>query len=209
MLTSLVDRIQELPAGWVYGVVGLLVFAEDAIFIGFVIPGETATVLGGVLASRGHVHLAVVIAVVVLAAILGDQVGYTVGQRIGPAVLGSRLLRSRAPQLDRAQDLLARRGGIAVFSGRFIAFFRAVMPALAGMSEMTRVRFLAWNAAGGLVWGVGYVLLGYLAGNSYARVETVLGRGIAVALAVLVVSAVVIWQVRRHRRSPGSGNTTG
>lgn len=200
MLTSLVDRIQQLPAGWVYAVVGLLVFAEDAIFVGFVIPGETAAVLGGVIATRGRVHLTVVLAVVVLAAVVGDQVGYTVGQRIGPAVLRSRLLRSRSSQLASAQDLLARRGGIAVFSGRFIAFFRAVMPALAGMSAMTRARFFCWNAAGGLVWGVGYVLLGYLAGNSYARVEKVLGQWVAVALAVGVVSAVAVWQVRRHRR---------
>lgn len=205
MLTSLVDRVQQLPAGWVYAVVGLLVFAEDALFVGFVIPGETAAVLGGVIATRGRVHLAVVLVIVVLAAVIGDQVGYTVGQRIGPAVLRGRLLSGRRAQLSGAQDLLARRGGIAVFSGRFIAFFRAVTPALAGMSAMTRSRFFRWNAAGGLVWGVGYVLLGYLAGNSYAHVEKVFGRWVAVAVAVLVVGAVVVWRVRRHRRAPGPG----
>ncbi|MDT5039193.1 MAG: rane-associated protein [Actinoplanes sp.] len=30
--------------------------------------------------------------------------------------------------------------------------------------------------AGGLVWGVGSVLLGYLAGNSYAAIEKTFGR---------------------------------
>ncbi|WFR74608.1 hypothetical protein P9209_16815 [Prescottella defluvii] len=40
------------------------------------------------------------------------------------------------------------------------------MPALAGMSRMPYRRFLAYNAAGGLVWGIGFVLLGYLAGSS-------------------------------------------
>jgi membrane-associated protein len=200
VLTSLVDRVQQLPAGWVYAVVGLLVFAEDAIFVGFVVPGETATVLGGVLASRGHVHLAVVLAVVIVAAITGDQVGFTIGQHLGPAILRSRLLRGRRAQLDRAQDTLARRGGVAVFAGRFIAFFRAVMPALAGMSSMTRPRFLAWNAAGGITWGTAYVLLGYLAGNSYAHVEKVFGRWVAVVVAVAVVAALAVWQVRRHRR---------
>jgi len=41
----------------VYSIVAVLVFAEDALFIGFVIPGETAAVLGGVIASRGHVAM--------------------------------------------------------------------------------------------------------------------------------------------------------
>lgn len=200
MLTSLVDRILNLPAGWVYTVVGLLVFIEDALFVGFVIPGETAAVLGGVVASRGHVHVVLVAAIVVVAAIVGDQVGFTVGERFGPRLLDSRFLRGRRPQLAKAQDFLARRGGAAVFGGRFLAFFRAVMPALAGMSGMHRFRrFLPWNAAGGLVWGVGYVLLGYLAGNSYARVEKLLGRGFAVAAAVVVVAVLIGWRIRRHR----------
>jgi len=199
VLTSLVDRVQQLPAGWVYAVVGLLVFAEDAIFIGFVIPGETAAVLGGVIASRGHVDVVAIAVIVVAAAILGDQVGYSVGARVGPAVLGSRILRSRRAQLENAQDLLARRGGFAVFAGRFLAFFRAVMPALAGMSTMRRSRFLGWNAAGGLVWGVAYVVLGYLAGNSYQRVEKVFGRGAAVAVAVVVVAVIIAWRLRRRR----------
>jgi len=200
MLTSLVDRIQTLPAGWVYAVVGLLVFAEDAIFVGFVIPGETATVLGGVLASRGHVSVVVVAAVVVAAAIAGDQVGFTIGQRIGPRFVQIRGLRSRRTQVERAQGLLARKGGAAVFGGRFVAFFRAVMPALAGASGMHRRTFALYNAAGGIVWGVGFVLVGYLAGNSYGRVEKLLGRGFAVAAVVVVLAFFVGWRVRRSRR---------
>jgi len=86
-----------------------------------------------------------------------------------------------------------------VFLGRFVAFFRAVMPALAGTAEMRYPRFLAFNAAGGIVWGTGVVLLGYLAGSSYAAVERTVGRGLAIALAVVVVVALVVWRIRRHR----------
>ena len=42
----------------VYLVVFALVFAEDAIFIGFVIPGETAAVLAGVASSLGTTSFA-------------------------------------------------------------------------------------------------------------------------------------------------------
>ena len=62
-----------------------------------------------------------------------------------------------------------------MFLGRFIAFFRAVMPALAGTARMPYLTFLAYNAAGGVCWGVGFVLLGYLAGNSYQRIAKTVG----------------------------------
>ncbi len=157
----------------------LVVFAEDALFVGFVLPGETVAILGGVAANRGHVSLAAVIAVVVVAAIVGDSVGYEVGRHLGPRILGLRVLRrpQRQRRLADAQELLARRGGSAVFLGRWVAFFRAVMPALAGTARMPYPKFLAFNAAGGLVWGTAVVLAGYLAGASYAKVEKALGPG--------------------------------
>jgi hypothetical protein len=85
-----------------------------------------------------------------------------------------------------------------VFLGRFVAFFRAVMPALAGTAGMAYRRFLAFNAAGGLVWGTGYVLFGYLAGNSYKTAEKTVGRGVAVTVAALLLAALAAWRIRRH-----------
>jgi membrane protein DedA with SNARE-associated domain len=85
-----------------------------------------------------------------------------------------------------------------VFFGRFVAFFRAVMPFLAGSAHMLYRRFLAYNAAGGLVWGVGTVLLGYLAGNSYATIEKTFGRAAALAVAGLIVIGLIVWRIRRH-----------
>jgi membrane-associated protein len=198
------EGLLTLPPGVVYLVVGALVFAEDAIFVGFVLPGETAAILGGVAASQGHASLAGMLAIVVLAAVVGDSVGYEVGKQLGPRILGLPLLRRRAEQLDRARSFLARRGGLAVFLGRFTAFFRAVMPALAGIAHMPYRRFLAFNLAGGLFWGIGVVLLGYLAGNSYEAVERLAGRAAAVVLVVVVVAVLIAWHLRRRRRESES-----
>jgi len=176
-----------------------LVFAEDALFIGFVIPGETAAVLGGVIASRGHVQLWLIALIVVAAAIVGDTVGYEVGRHLGPRLLNLKVFNKRRARLDDAQDFLRRRGGAAIFLGRFVAFFRAVMPALAGTARMRYLKFLAFNAAGGLTWGVGFTLLGYLAGNSYQRVAKTAGTTAAIIVAAIVLVAVVIWRIRKHR----------
>ena len=197
-MTGFLNSILGAPAWTVLGTIALVVFAEDALFVGFVLPGETVAILGGVAANRGHVPLTAVIAVVVLAAIVGDSVGYEVGRHAGPRVLGLPVLRRRQGRLDDARDFLARRGGSAVFLGRWVAFFRAVMPALAGTARMPYPRFLAYNAAGGLVWGVAVVLAGYFAGASYARVEKALGPGAAVVVVVLALVGLGVWRVRAH-----------
>jgi membrane protein DedA with SNARE-associated domain len=199
-MTRILDQLLGLHGTVVYVIVGLLVFAEDALFVGFVLPGETAAILGGVAASRGNVLLVLMCTVVVLAAIVGDTVGYEIGARYGTRLLSVRVLRRRKDRIDSARATLASRGGPAVFLGRFVAFLRAVMPFLAGSSHMRYPRFLAYNAAGGLVWGAGSVLLGYLAGNSYTVVEHTFGRATALIAAALVVIGVVVWSIRRHRR---------
>jgi len=211
-MSGLLDRLLSLPGGVVYLLVAGFVFAEDALFVGFVLPGETAAVLGGVAASRGNVSLVGMLVVVVAAAILGDSVGYEVGRRLGPQLLGTRLLRRRAQRVDAARAFLARRGGGAVFLGRFVAFFRAVMPALAGVAGMPYRRFLAYNASGGLLWGSAAVLLGYLAGNSYATVERTAGRGAALTVTALALLGLLAWHVRRrcarrvHRDAAANGD---
>jgi membrane protein DedA with SNARE-associated domain len=199
-VSGVLDNILNLDPFWLLLVAGLLVFAEDAVFVGFVIPGETAAVLAGVASGVDHVPLAAAIAVVVIAAVVGDSVGYEVGKVwLGPALDRLRFLDKHRPRIDQAQDFLRRRGGVAVFLGRFTAFFRAMMPALAGASQMPYRRFLAWNAFGGIVWGAIFVTLGFLAGNSYHRIEKLVGRGFAAAFAVIVVTALVVWRVRSER----------
>lgn len=199
-MSGLIDGILDVSPALAYTLVALLVFAEDALFLGFVIPGETAAVLGGVVASRGQVQLGLMMGLVVLAAVIGDTVGYEVGKHAGPKLLENRALGRHRDKLDKAQDFLRRRGGSAVFLGRFIAFFRAVMPALAGTSRMHYPRFLVFNAAGGLIWGVGFVLFGYLAGNSYEAVAKTVGRDITAVAAVIAIVAVVVWRFRSARR---------
>jgi membrane protein DedA with SNARE-associated domain len=198
-VSSLVHRVLELPGWLVLLVAGLVVLSEDALALGFVLPGESVALLAGAAARLGHVSLPGVLVVVVVAAIVGDSVGYEVGRHLGPRVLRLRIFEQRRRRIHDAQDLLARRGGAAVFLGRWTAFFRAVLPALAGTAGMRYPTFLAWNALGGVTWGATVVLLGYAAGASYARVEATFGRDAAVVVLVIVIIAVVAWRLRRRR----------
>ncbi len=191
--------------GWVaIGLIAAVVFGETAIFLGFVLPGEAAVVLGGVLASRGHLSLAVLIVVVVFTAITGPMVGYEIGRRMGDRLFSARRLRRVSGALDRARSALRDRGGLAVLGGRFLAVVRALMPAAAGAAEMPYRVFVVHNILGGVIWGVGYSLLGYLAGSAYGVVERRVGAGLAIAIAVVVVALVAAWAWRRHRAIAGA-----
>ena len=194
------DALLDLHGPVIYAVVAALVFAEAALFFGFVFPGETAIVIAGVLASQHRVSLWILLIVIVVAAVVGDSVGYEIGHRYGDRLLGTRALRKHRDKLGKAQDLLRRRGATAVFIGRFTALLRAIMPALAGSARMPYGRFLIFNALGGITWGVGFTVGGYLAGTAFEQVAQWAGRVLAIAVAAIALIAIFVWWLRRRRR---------
>jgi membrane protein DedA with SNARE-associated domain len=201
IVSGLNAALNHLNGVLAVGLIAVLVFGETAIFLGFVLPGEAAVVFGGVLASRGHLSLPVLIGVVVVAAVTGPLVGYEIGKRMGDRLFSSRLLNRVPGGIGRARTALRDRGGVAVLGGRFVAVVRALMPAAAGAAQVPYRTFLMHNLIGGVIWGVGYSLLGYLAGSAYGVIESRVGAGLAIALAALVIALAVAWAWRRHRAS--------
>ncbi|RDG30541.1 DedA family protein [Streptomyces corynorhini] len=196
---TITNWLNGLSGPLIYAVVGALVFCEDALFFGFVLPGETAAILGGVLAGQGKVSLWWLTAVVVLAAVLGDSTGYALARHFGDRILTTRTLRRRQERTDRAREMIRERGAWAVFLARFVAFLRALMPALAGLSGMPYRRFLLFNALGGLSWGVSCTVLGYFAGAAFTRIESKVGVIAVAAVAAVVLVALAVWGLRRRR----------
>ncbi len=201
-LAARIDALLTALHGWpVYLVIALLAFGEAAVFVGLVLPGETSLVLGGVLAAQGNLDLPLLIAVGIVAAVSGDQVGYAVGRWMGPGMRRSRLgRRIGATQWDRAEEVLARRGAVAVFVGRFVAVLRALVPGLAGAGRMPYRHFLPANAAGGTLWVLAATGVGYLAGRSWRHAETLLGVWGATGAAIAVIGIAVAAVRRRHHQ---------
>jgi undecaprenyl-diphosphatase len=200
-MTQLADRILTLPVG----VALLLVFAlpalEASAFVGFVVPGEIGVILGGVLANQHKLPLWSALLAGIAGAVIGDSVGYQIGKRYGRRILDkipNRILKQET--LDKAEVSVRRNGGKAVFIGRFTTALRVLVPGFSGMSRIPYGTFLAWNAAGGIVWATAFVLLGYAAGSQYERVAhnaTLFGIGLLVLIALVV--AVKTLRNRRAR----------
>jgi len=192
----------------VLALVFLLPALEASAFAGFVFPGEVAVILGGVAASRGTVPLWAVIAAAAAGAIIGDSAGYLIGRRWGERLLAGTIgrlpviRRHLSRHLDSARAYVRRRRGSAVFFGRFTAALRVLVPGLAGMSQVDYPVFLAYNVAGGALWGTGMAVLGYLAGASYQHVEKIAGRASLGLLALIVIGLVASRLGRRLATRP-------
>ena len=155
---------------------------------GVPIPGETTLVAFGVLASQGKYNIAVVIAVAAAAAIVGDNLGYWLIGRLGGRALFERwgwLRRYADRVLPRAEKLMERHGGKAVFFGRFVSILRYTVAWIAGLSRMSWWRFLFWNAAGGIAWATLVGLLAYYAGHAAASAIQTYGLYAVGGVAVL------------------------
>ena len=174
---------------------------EAPAFLGLILPGELALLLGGVLASQGRVPLAAALAAGTAGALAGDSAGYWIGRRWGPRLLASRLGRRIGPaRLHRVESLLLAGGGRALMVGRCTAGARVVLPGLAGMLGLRYRNFALWTGVAATLWAVAHVLAGYAAGAGWRHVQRLTGRaGLALGLAVAAGLAVA-WLRRRSAR---------
>lgn len=192
-------RIGDAVGAWLYVIAGGLCFAEAAILVGMVLPGETALLVAGVFCERGTLSLPVMIIVAVVCAIAGDSVGYEFGRKFGPPLRHSRLGRWVGEhRWAKVDGFLHRHGGKAVLLGRLTALLRALMPSMAGMSGMRYRTFLLWNAVGGLIWAPSCVLLGYAFSTSLSTVGETLTWAPLAILAVAVVAYIAL-HLRKRR----------
>jgi membrane-associated protein len=186
---------------WLYAIAGGLCFAEAAILVGMVLPGETALLVAGVFCNStyGDLNLGVMIVIAVVCAIVGDSVGYEFGRKFGPPVRRSRLGRWVGEhRWAKVDGFLHRHGGKAVLLGRLTALLRALMPSMAGMSGMRYRTFLLWNAIGGVIWATGCVLLGY----AFASALDVVGETLTwapLAILAVAIAAYLALHLRKRR----------
>ena len=177
-----------------------LIVAVESLGIPF--PGETTLVIAaGYAGASHHLQIAGVIIAASAGAIIGDNIGYLIGHWGGYRLLirYGRYVRLDQAKVKVARYLFRRRGGTVVFFGRFISILRAYAAFLAGTSRMPWARFLAFNAAGGILWASLYGTGAYLLGNEFDRIHgpLVIGFGIVAGVGVIALVLVIRRQERR------------
>jgi len=149
-----------------YVVMGLIVFVETGILLGFFLPGDSILFSAGlVAAARNDINIVILISVVFLAAFFGDQVGFVIGRKIGRPYLE----RSKSPRMQkmliRSERFYERYGWWSVVIARYIPWVRTFVPPIAGTVKMNYYKFLSANILGAFLWGVGITLAGFYSGS--------------------------------------------
>jgi membrane protein DedA with SNARE-associated domain/membrane-associated phospholipid phosphatase len=202
-LEEAVRSLGEALGAWTYLLVGVLAFLETGAFVGLLAPGETAILVGGVVAGQGRIDVWILMALVWAAAVAGDVTSYLLGRRLGRGFLlrhGPKV-KITAERLEQVERFYDQHGGKAILLGRFIGLVRAVSPFIAGASRLPFGRFLPYDVIGAGSWGCAYVLLGYVFWRSFDRVTEIAGRGAFILGTVIVLVLAFRWLRRPGNRA--------
>jgi len=188
---------------WVYALLFLIVFVETGVVVMPFLPGDSLLFVVGTMAASGLMSLPLVLALLCAAAVLGNQSNYTIGRWVGPRVFHweqSRFFNRHA--FDQAHAFYERYGGITIVAARFMPFLRTFAPFVAGVAQMTRLRFTFYDVTGGVLWVGSVTLAGYAFGNVpwvKNNLEKIIWAAILLpGLAVLIGA----WRAKRKAAPP-------
>jgi membrane-associated protein len=180
--------------------VGIIVFAESGLLIGFFLPGDSLLFTAGILAAAGKMNIAALLAIAFVAAVAGDQVGYMFGSRAGAALYkrpDSRFFKRE--HLQKAHDFYERKGPSTIVLARFIPFVRTFAPIVAGAARMNYRTFATYNVLGGFLWAVGVTTAGFALGNVIPDIDKYL---LPIILVIVLISiSPMIREAIKHRKA--------
>jgi membrane-associated protein len=183
---------------WVYALLFLVIFVETGVVIMPFLPGDSLLFVVGAMCGVGLMSYPLSVGLLLAAAVLGNQSNYALGRHFGPRVFqweNSRLFNKAA--FDSAHEFYERYGGITIIAARFMPFLRTFAPFVAGVARMTRAKFTFYDVAGGTLWVVGIITVGYFFGNIpfvKAHLDKIIWAMILIPGMVILFGA---WKARR------------
>lgn len=190
--------LSSLDPWLIYTVVAALTLGESAAFLSLIFPGEVALVAAAAVGLTAGIDPFMLGGVATVGALVGGLVGYAIGRRYGQRLMEwdpiSRRLGDRMAQLHPL--LTGPEAGPLVAVARFNQITRAVVPALAGMAGMGRVRFAVSNAVGALVWASVFTAIGFYAAEWWHSTSQL----VHIVMAVLLAVGLTAWWMSRRRK---------
>ena len=195
------DLITFIKTAGYLGIFGI-VFAENGLFIGFFLPGDSLLFTAGFLASQGFLNIWILCLLIFVGAVLGDNVGYAFGKKVGPMIFKKEdSILFHKDHLERARIFYEKHGKKALILARFMPGIRTFAPILAGTGKMDYPTFLSFNAIGGFLWGVGLPLLGYYLGSAIPGIDKYLLPIILLIIFLSILPSLVhIWRAKEERQ---------
>jgi membrane-associated protein len=187
---------------WVYALLFLIIFVETGVVVMPFLPGDSLLFVVGAMCGVGLMDYTLSVGLLLVAAVLGNQSNYALGRYFGPRVFkweDSKFFNKTA--FNRAHDFYERYGGITLVAARFMPFVRTFAPFVAGVAKMDRAKFTFYDVAGGALWVVGIITIGYFFGNMpfvKAHLDKIIWA------MILIPGLVVLFGALKSKRKPSS-----
>jgi membrane-associated protein len=191
-----------------------IVFVECGLFFPF-LPGDTLLFALGLFIAGDDYHvfgiehrgaeLVISMTLLTVAAFLGNVVGYEIGRKIGPPLYerDGRIMKRK--YLDQTSAFFDKHGNKALVIGRFVPFVRTYITVVAGVTRMSRRRFVLWSFVGAVLWVLSILLLGYFLGAAFPTLGENIDYAIIVILAFSVIPVAYEWWKHKRHGKRGAG----
>ncbi len=199
---KVIEDVAKALGPWSYALVGVMAFLETGAFVGFIAPGETVVLVGGVIAGQGEISLIPLIGLTWLCCTLGDTASFFIGRRLGRGFMlrhGPKVKITEG-RLEQVESFFERHGGKTILIGRFVGFVRPVAPFIAGSSGFAYRRFVPFSVIGCGLWSTLFCGLGYVFWRSFDRVASIAGKATLALGIIVVLAAGIVYVFRRLRR---------
>jgi membrane-associated protein len=187
---------------WIYAILFLIIFCETGLVVTPFLPGDSLLFAVGALAAvdaSGTLDATTVWLLLIVAAILGNEVNFRIGRAIGPRAFSGTIPWLKQDYLRKTEAFYERHGGKTIVLSRFVPIIRTFAPFVAGVGEMRRRRFAAYNFAGGFAWVTIFIWGGYVFGN----VPIIKNNFGVVTILIIVISLIpVAWGLLKKDTAP-------
>lgn len=194
--SALLDWVGAHPT-WSGLAVFLISVAESLAIVGLFVPGTIVMFGIGALVAAGSMELWPTLAWAAAGAVVGDGASYWLGRHYHMQLRVMWPFRSHPRLMARGVDFFHHHGGKSIFLGRFMGPVRPIIPAVAGMLDMSPWRFTAVNVLSALAWAPAYILPGVVFGASLGLAKEVASRLAVLVVLVLALLWLTLWLVRR------------
>ena len=158
------SEIVQSYGTFTYFILFAVIFCETGLVVTPILPGDSLLFAVGTLTATQVLTLNIVATYLLLmaAALLGDNCNYWIGRYFGPNVFG-RFINKK--YLDRTHEFYEKHGVLTLVIAQFVPIIRTFAPFVAGVGDMTYVRFLKYNFIGVFLWTTLFIWSGYFFGN--------------------------------------------
>lgn len=195
-VTESILQVIQQNSEWAWLIVFFIAFIESMAIVGLFMPGWILLVGIGTMIGADLLEFLPIVISAYLGAVIGEYLSYQVGYHYHETILKWKIVAKHQKLIDNSRVFFEKHGAAGVFFGRFIGPVRAVMPLIAGISEMPKKTFFWVNISSGIIWAPIYLIPGILIGAAYD-----LDKEIATFLLfILSLVGLVLWMAIKQSK---------